>query len=533
MYKKCFYQKSHPTNLFFYNLFDFVVSYPSTNLGYIKHRIMARKTSTELYEFVKSMTPSEKRYFKIFASLHTVGTENKYMKLFDLMEQQETYNEADLIVGVNDKGGVTFSKLKKYLYDLILKAMRNFNSDKNGTHQLTAAIDDVSILFNKGLYAQALKAIGKAEKIVAEFEMISYQLLIDNWKRRIDLHIENSKTSTTNFSGNLQRYQELNDHMEAYGAIQEFARRWSVITEKSQLPVLAQQKLEKVLPETASSKARFFQLRIRSIYFRLVRDYKSYLTVAQEAYELSNQHQAFQNEDVLIYTLEPLLEYCNALLNARQFSDFLHYTKKATPYIKASKLTISNEGRANIDACVNLMKSEYDRLNGKKSKYQDYLITIKAIKQNPELHPSQALKNLYYWELINWHFLVGEFKEAIETIDRMKRDISDYQTIQAANTVKWICFYELKWVEDLKIDLESEQWQSTLETEFSSCLGKQIMDETLGKWMNLKKKLSSVQEMKEEKLHFKFFDFTGWVSHKLLDDSTLSSVKRQLHYYHH
>lgn len=493
---------------------------------------MARKTSTELFEFVKSMTPSEKRYFKIFASLHTVGTENKYMKLFDLMEQQDVYNEAELITGVNDKGGVTFSKLKKYLYDLILKAMRNFNSDKNGTHQLTAAIDDVSILFSKGLYSQALKAIGKAEKIVAEFEMISYQLLIDNWKRRIALHLENN-SSTSNLNGNLQRYQELNEQMEAYGALQEFARKWSVISDMSQLPEHVQDKLKKILSTSSPAKARFFQMRIRSIYFRLIRDYDDYLEVAKEAYELSNQHQAFQNEDVLIYTLEPLLEYCNALLNARQFSDFQHFIKKANPYIKASKLTISTEGRANIDACVNLMKSEYDRMNGKKSKYPEYLTAIKDIKQNPELHPSQALKNLYYWELINWHFMVGEFKEAIGTIDRMKRDISDYQTIQAANTVKWICFYELKWIEDLKIDLCAEDWESTLEKEFSSCLTNQIKDETLGKWMNLKKRLISIQQMTEEKIHFKFFDFSGWVNHKLLDDSTLSSVKRQLHYYHH
>lgn len=495
---------------------------------------MARKTSTELFELVKAMTPSEKRYLKIFTSIHTVGAENKYMKLFDLMDQMEVYDEEILIKGVNDKAGVTFSKLKKYLYDLILKAMRNFNSDKNGTHQLTSAIDDISILFNKGLYNQAKKVIAKAEKIIDEYDLLSYNFLIDNWKRRVNLHIDAKKSAELgSLNEKLNEFNELNEQMEAFGQIQEFTRNCSAIVSNQEFPEIVLQKLYFHPTKENSAKVRFFNLRIKSIYYRLNRDHAAYLKVAQEAYNLSEIHSAFKNEDVLIYTLEPLLEYCNALLNNRKFAGFKQNIKRATPYIVASKLTISAEGRANIDAFVNLMKSEYDRLNGRVNQYAEHVNAIKTIKSDESLHPSPALKNLYYWELINWHFKMHELDEATATIVKMKRDIPNYQTIQAAMAVKWICNFEQRSFRGLKSDIEKNESSSELERLLGEVLTQQMANETMGKWIKLKQDLMKLREIPKEKIHFKFFDFVEWVNNRMLNDNSVAPVKRQLHYYHH
>ncbi len=494
---------------------------------------MARKTSTELFELVKSMTSSEKRYLKIFTSIHTVGSENKYMKLFDLMDQMEAYDEEALIVGVNDKGGVTFSKLKKYLYDLILKAMRNFNSEKNGTHQLTSAIDDISILFNKGLYLHAQKAIAKAEKIIAEYDLLSYNFLIDNWKRRVSLHIDANKTAMLSpLNGKLTEFNELNEQMEAFGQIQEFTRGCGAITSLNELPEFVVKKMKFNPKANTSAKVKFFNFRIKSIVYRLTRDFEAYLKVSQQAYDLSKDHMAFKNEDVLIYTLEPLLEYCNALLNNRQFADFKQFIKKTTPYIIASKLTISAEGRANIDAYVNLMKSEYDRLSGNIKNFDEHVRTIKTIKSDESLHPSPALKNLYYWELINWYFKMGDLDETVSIISKMKRDIPGFQTIQAANAVKWICQYEQKNMQDLEIDVNRNNHTSELELLLANCFNEQMQNETMGKWMKLKNELNQLKGNQHENIHFKFFDFVEWVNNKMLNDTSVSPIKRQLHYYH-
>ena len=46
-----------------------------------------------LFELVKSMTMSEKRYFKIYSSKHVIGQSNDYVLLFDLGDFQITVNE--------------------------------------------------------------------------------------------------------------------------------------------------------------------------------------------------------------------------------------------------------------------------------------------------------------------------------------------------------------------------------------------------------------------------------------------------------
>ena len=39
-----------------------------------------------LFDLIKSMTMSEKRYFKIYSSKHTIGEKNEYIRLFDADE---------------------------------------------------------------------------------------------------------------------------------------------------------------------------------------------------------------------------------------------------------------------------------------------------------------------------------------------------------------------------------------------------------------------------------------------------------------
>ncbi|MEO1452140.1 MAG: hypothetical protein AAFV07_21600, partial [Bacteroidota bacterium] len=50
------------------------------------------KRPDKLYELVQSMSMSEKRYFRIFASRHTIGAKNKYLQLFELLEGMASFD---------------------------------------------------------------------------------------------------------------------------------------------------------------------------------------------------------------------------------------------------------------------------------------------------------------------------------------------------------------------------------------------------------------------------------------------------------
>ena len=49
--------------------------------------------SDELHKLIKSLTQSEKRFFKIYASRHIIGEQNNYVQLFDVIASQKKYNE--------------------------------------------------------------------------------------------------------------------------------------------------------------------------------------------------------------------------------------------------------------------------------------------------------------------------------------------------------------------------------------------------------------------------------------------------------
>ena len=87
-------------------------------------------------------------------------------------------------------------------------------------------------------------------------------------------------------------------------------------------------------------------------------------------------------------------------------------------------------------------------------------------------------------------------------------------------------------MQDLEIDVNRNNHTSELELLLANCFNEQMQNETMGKWMKLKNELNQLKGNQHENIHFKFFDFVEWVNNKMLNDTSVSPIKRQLHYYH-
>ena len=140
------------------------------------------KPSNELFYLIKSLTKSEKRYFKLSSSLQQ-GDKN-YVKLFDAIEAQSHYDE-EQIKGVF-KGTTFINHLpseKNHLYSLLLKSLRNFHSDKSVSAQMQEYLKNIEILYNKALYSECGKIVRKAKKIASNHEEFYFSLELINWER--------------------------------------------------------------------------------------------------------------------------------------------------------------------------------------------------------------------------------------------------------------------------------------------------------------------------------------------------------------
>ncbi|MBP4137189.1 hypothetical protein [Flavobacterium geliluteum] len=147
---------------------------------------MANHQKDFLFVLIKSLSKSEKRQFKIFASRLETSSNTKFIELFNILDKSETYDEKLILKsGIIKK--VQLSNLKSYLYKQILVSIRLNIPSQNIRYQLREQIDFAVILYNKGLYKQSLKILDKTkiialendEKLIA-YEIVEFEKLIES-----------------------------------------------------------------------------------------------------------------------------------------------------------------------------------------------------------------------------------------------------------------------------------------------------------------------------------------------------------------
>ena len=90
---------------------------------------MPKTPSSKLYNLVKSLSGSEKRYFKIFVNSQG-SKDNKYLQLFDAIDVQEEFDDEllkALVYGEEPIQSRKYSELKAYLYELILRSLQSYD----------------------------------------------------------------------------------------------------------------------------------------------------------------------------------------------------------------------------------------------------------------------------------------------------------------------------------------------------------------------------------------------------------------------
>ena len=149
------------------------------------------KTSNDLFLFIKSLSKSEKRYFKLFASLQKSarsvdGGGKNYLKLFKSIDRQKEYDE-DIIRKEfkNEKFITHLPDEKSNLFQLILKSLRVYDTDKSVDVELQGLIHNIKLLYEKGFYQQCKKTIQKAKKLAYSHEKNLRILEIINYEQSL------------------------------------------------------------------------------------------------------------------------------------------------------------------------------------------------------------------------------------------------------------------------------------------------------------------------------------------------------------
>ncbi len=122
---------------------------------------MSKKYSEGLIDFILSMTKSEKRNFRLYATRNTSKDDLKFMLLFDYIERSVSYDDDRFLVKYPQIKRAQLSNIKAHLYNLLLVSLRSISVGRFNELEIREKIDFALILQNKGFTELALKQLEK------------------------------------------------------------------------------------------------------------------------------------------------------------------------------------------------------------------------------------------------------------------------------------------------------------------------------------------------------------------------------------
>ncbi len=343
---------------------------------------MKENQNDDLFQLIKSMSRTEKRYFKVDAQKGS----SSYIKLFDALNSMDEYDEERLQKKLKGEGFLNrLGTEKNYLYYAILKSMRSYWSEKSAYSRIKEMILNANYLLDRGLYEQSGKMLKKAKKLAIEFEQPASVLEINKLERTVYSNLElwslNDKVEKL-VAEKKKAMELLNQEMQysdsKYLIFSNFVRQKQLIDESKILELKSEFSLEKIKEEEIeSTHAKYEFHQAKNIYFQL----------------LGQFDKAFDSQAKVIEWWEANSEY--------KKEEFPKFITDLSNFISAS---FSNQRFDLIPSIIDKIEKEVpENFHGERIKFQ----------------------NLALFKLV--HFLnEGEFEAARKYIDTIESKFGKY-----------------------------------------------------------------------------------------------------------
>ncbi len=126
----------------------------------------------DLFFLINSLTPNEKRYFKVYSQRTLSNKANIYKQLFEALDGLEKEDEAELLKKYRKAKFIKhLAAHKSYLYNIILKCLREYNEENIMEWQIRESYFKIKLLASKGLDKQCLKLIEKSKILAWQYEV--------------------------------------------------------------------------------------------------------------------------------------------------------------------------------------------------------------------------------------------------------------------------------------------------------------------------------------------------------------------------
>ncbi len=372
---------------------------------------MPNKNADPLFQLIKSLTKSEKRYFKLHANRSKSIDNAKFIRLFDLIDKQKDYDESKVLKKDDSIKPQQLSNLKAHLYRQILQSLRNLNSNEDIDIKIREMIDYAVILYNRCLYEQCIKMLEKAKQSAEKYDRNVLQLEIMEFEKRLV-----TKFIRSNIEDKVSKLIKASD---------ELTEKISNINTFSNLTI----------------KLYSFYLKIG--FLRNHKDFELVNSFLYSTLPVFQEDQLSFDEKMYLYN-----SFVGYYFFIQDFDRGYEYAKKWVALFENHSEYIIPKIETYIRAINNLLVSE-----SKLHKYDEFKNTIQkleSIKNIPDLKLTDNIRLLLFkyssTHRINRYFMIGEFTEGVKVIPEISKSLEDFEDMLDTHYIiifyyKFACMY--------------------------------------------------------------------------------------------
>jgi elongation factor P hydroxylase len=506
---------------------------------------MPKTPSHKLFRLVKSLSGSEKRYFKIFVNPKG-DKNNKYIRLFDLIDDQAIFNDEKLkkkIYGKKAVQGRKYSELKAYLYDLILKALQGYDEKTSVDYRLKSMMMSVRVLFKRSHFEDCKELLQKSKKLAKKHEQFHVVLEILAWQKKIayaQSDMEYIGKNLGKISAEEKAFQIKIENLNNYRNI--FLKllmtlRQNVIRREKMLEKIQQIMSADILKneENAQSNlAKILYNRIYAFYFYTISDIQKYYETNKYLLELMESLPHYLQEDLTEYiaVITNLSVSCGNLGKFEEIEECLQKLRGLSPNTHENQIYIHRQYYAfKLKLCI------------VKGEFEEGINEIELIPEYVAANDRHIFeKDSFYFSFFSIYFGKGDYNESLHYLNKWLniRKSDERQDLQSlAKVLNLIIHYEMdnpilmdsiirSNTRYLNKQKGSYQFEKILISFFSKVNKMPLTTGELSEaFQQLKDELLNDLQAPEEKRLLGIFDIISWIESKITNQSFSEIIKRK------
>lgn len=419
---------------------------------------MSNIPSGDLFELIQSLSGSEKRYFKLYASKTSSGKNSIYVELFDQIEKKNTYDEKRILQEVKSLKKEQLSNVKKYLFDLILESMQMYHADRSIATQINKNISSIEFLFEKRLFEQCYKLIVRTKDLAARYEKFSELLAILAWEEKI--YVTESASSLVNYEKSIGISDEATAITEKLKSIDQYAKLFNTLKfifrkEGILRDAKANPKLEKLMQhpllkkpplKNASFSEQYYYYAINSFYNLFTDNWPVQYQYHKALVDLTeaNHEQIQSNPHKYIDLLNTFIVSCVMM---KKYWELEKTFQKVHSLLKDPQFKNRESTIVPFLQCCNSMIYFYCQ-SGEFENGRKLFAEIEPLMAKRELRMSQTFQISFDYGLAYTFFGMGDYKSSLFWLNKILNSPSSVDVrddIQSfARIFNIILHYELK-----------------------------------------------------------------------------------------